>query len=261
MKLISLNTWGGKVFDPLIKFVKENQQNTDIFCFQEIYDNPGNIIHINDSGVRTNLLSELQKVLFNFDVFYFPVLFDYIYSTRVDIGLRFGVAIFIKKKLKADFQQNCYIYKSKSKFLKKDYSNLSTPLQIVSFKKSSKTYFVFNFHGTPAPGAKKDTIKRLNQSKKILYILKCFKGAKILAGDFNLSKNTKSIQMIDAYMKNLIKIYSTERTRSKKSPFWGKSNFQKFADYTFVSDDISVESFSVPDVSISDHLPMILEFS
>ena len=35
--------------------------------------------------------------------------------------------------------------------------------------------------------------------------------------------------------------------------------FQEFADYTFVSPGVSVKSFTVPDIPISDHLPMILE--
>ena len=61
-------------------------------------------------------------------------------------------------------------------------------------------------------------------------------------------------------MRNLIIEKNIPRTRSKLSPFWGKSDFQKFADYTFVSKNIVVKDFSVPDVEISDHLPMILEF-
>ena len=41
----------------------------------------------------------------------------------------------------------------------------------------------------------------------------------------------------------------------------GKPDFQKFADYVFVSPDVNVESFSVPDIDISDHMPLVLEFS
>jgi exonuclease III len=37
MKLITLNTWGGRVHKKLIKFLEENQE-VDIFCFQEIYN-------------------------------------------------------------------------------------------------------------------------------------------------------------------------------------------------------------------------------
>ena len=39
----------------------------------------------------------------------------------------------------------------------------------------------------------------------------------------------------------------------------GPYGFQEFADYAFVSPEIVVTSFEVPDLPISDHLPMMLE--
>ena len=41
----------------------------------------------------------------------------------------------------------------------------------------------------------------------------------------------------------------------------GPKECLEFADYTFVTSGIKVESFEVPDVPISDHLPMILKFN
>ena len=39
--------------------------------------------------------------------------------------------------------------------------------------------------------------------------------------------------------------------------FYGE---QKFADYVFVSKDVKVKNFEVPNIEISDHLPLILDF-
>lgn len=261
MKLISLNTWGGKHFDELIHFIKQNQ-NTDIFCFQEIYDTKSDIKEHND--IRTNLLEEITQILPDFEVFYFKTLFNYDPDAKktVDFDLAYGTAIFAKDNLKIQSHQNFFVYKPKLLTqLKKDWSNLATPLQYISFNFNGKKFSIFNFHGTPFPPAKKDTKKRLEQSKKINQIMEDFTGAKILVGDFNLSKNTKSIKILEKDMINLIKEIDIKATRSKLSPFYGKSNFQKFADYTFVSKEVNVKEFSVPDVKISDHLPMILQFS
>ena len=38
----------------------------------------------------------------------------------------------------------------------------------------------------------------------------------------------------------------------------GKYGFQEFADYAFVSPGIRVVDFVVPDLPVSDHLPLIL---
>ena len=36
MKLITLNTWGGKIYQPLLEFISKNE-DVDIFCFQEVF--------------------------------------------------------------------------------------------------------------------------------------------------------------------------------------------------------------------------------
>jgi len=76
-----------------------------------------------------------------------------------------------------------------------------------------------------------------------------------LCGDFNLLPETKSLIMFeDAGMKNLIKEYNITSTRNKFKKF-----NKKISDYVFVSNNVNVSSFKVPDVLISDHLPMIFE--
>lgn len=86
------------------------------------------------------------------------------------------------------------------------------------------------------------------------------KGGKVLCGDFNLLPQTKSIAMLEGRMRNLIKEYNIKTTRSKLNPYHGTPTEQHFADYVFVSEDIKVLDFKVPEAEVSDHLPMILEF-
>lgn len=38
MRIMPLNTWGGRSFYPLLTFFKKEHENADIFCLQEIYD-------------------------------------------------------------------------------------------------------------------------------------------------------------------------------------------------------------------------------
>lgn len=261
MKLISLNTWGGKFFDPLVKFIKQHSQDTDIFCFQEIYDTWSFVKQFRN--IRANLLKELKQTLPDFQVFFTPEFTGYDSNPDpVDFDLSVGEAIFTGKDIKIHSFGELPIYGDKSeKTLKADFSNLPVTLQSVDCAVGKLQFTVCNFHGTAFPGTKSDTRLRLEQSIKILNFLKNKPGAKILAGDFNLLPQTESIRMLEEDMRNLIKEFNIQRTRSKLSPFYGRVDFQKFADYTFVSNDIEVKSFEVPKVDISDHLPMILEFS
>ena len=54
-----------------------------------------------------------------------------------------------------------------------------------------------------------------------------------------------------------VKEYQISTTRS---PLYRNFAEMKFADYTLVSPGIEVKTFLVPQVEVSDHLPMILEF-
>lgn len=261
MKLISLNTWGGKFFDPLIQFIEQESLNTDIFCFQEIYDTKSNVKQYR--GIRANLLEEIKKILPNFQVIYFPTLKGFDDEAEpTDFDLKYGSAIFVNDSIVLNLHEDCFVYQDENFLtLKKDFSNLATLLQYVNFNFNGKNSAVFNFHGTPFPGDKLDTNKRLMEIRKLKEIIDTKMGTKILVGDFNLLPDTQSIKILESDMRNLIKEFNIQRTRSSLSPYFGEADFQKYADYTFVSFGVHVTSFKVPDVAISDHLPMILEFS
>ncbi len=261
MKLISLNTWGGKIYQPLIDFIKQHSRDTDIFCFQEIYNTKSDVKQY--LGIRTNLLSEIKNILPDFQIFYFPSLSGYDdKAEHVDFDLTYGQAIFVKASIKINSRMDYFISKDENfLILSRNFSNLPTPLQYIGFTLGDKKISIFNFHGIPYPGNKLDTGGRLMEAKKLKEIINSKKGAKILVGDFNLLPETQSIKLHEEDMRNLVKEFNIQRTRSKLSPFYGRADFQKFADYTFVSNGVEVKSFEVAKVEISDHLPMILEFS
>lgn len=261
MRLISLNTWAGKFFEPLAQFIKQHSGSTDIFCFQEMQDTKSDAKEYR--GIRANLLWEIKRLLPDFQMFYFPVMGGFDDEAEVvDINLTFGQAIFIKNTLKVTSSENYFITKDADfQVLKKDFSNLPTPLQYLSFISDKNNFALFNFHGVPAPGDKLDSEKRLKEARKSREIIDSKKGAKIITGDFNLLPETESIKIFSKDMRNLIKDFKIQRTRSKLSPFYGREDFQKFADYVFVSKEVNVKSFQVLREDISDHLPMVLEFN
>lgn len=261
MKLISLNTCGGKFFNTLSEFLKFHSKNTDIFCLQEVFST--NSSYRQFPEYRANLLQEISSLLPNFTYFFDPVYQKMDTKTSgVSFDLKHGLAIFVKKTIEILDYRAYFIYRDKVvNSIKKDYSDIPVNIQFLSFLNKDKTYTLANFHGASYPGSKLDTLKRIRQSEKIMEIFKKTKGAKILTGDFNLLPETQSIKIFEGKFRNLIKEFNIKKTRSNLSPFFGTSDFQKFADYTFVSDDVNVTDFKVPNVSISDHLPMILEFS
>lgn len=254
MKLVSLNIWGGRAFDPLMQFVNSLAKDTDIFCFQEIFASPSDAIE--SRGTRINILSDMAKALPDFFWYFAPEGEGYDEQGPVDFEVSCGQAIFLSKKTLSD----CLTAEGSIVTFKKEGKSEGSNFQYVRLLVKGKIITICNIHGIPLPGHKKDTDDRLSQSRIVMDFLSKEPGAKILCGDFNLLPDTESMKILEEGMVNLITKLTIPRTRSRLHPFYGKPDDQKFADYLLASPDVAVKSFSVPDVSVSDHLPLIAEF-
>lgn len=95
MKLLSLNIWGGQVYDPLIKFLEQKRDQIDIFCFQEVFKSKENII---SNGSRMNIYYDLEKILKDYNAYYSSTFEGRDLKQKVEFEVCFGPAIFIKKK-------------------------------------------------------------------------------------------------------------------------------------------------------------------
>lgn len=256
MKVIFLNIWGGRIFDPFMSFVKESASSTDFFCFQEMVDS--SIQGITNFGGRADIRKKLAEALPEFQEYYEASHNALDKEGKPDPATTIGVAIFSKKNIEI---------KSKGRIHVQGDAHY---LQYVRFEHDKKTYTLANMHGTAYPGSKLDTPERLEQSKRIVDFLAEEKGdppadeaGKILGGDFNLLPETESIKMIEKTgMRSLIKEYRIKTTRSVLNyARYPENERQYFSDYAFVSSDVQVTNFGVPQLNISDHLPLILEFS
>lgn len=227
MRIIFLNCWEGKIENKFLDFVKSYKESTDIFAFIE-----------SSSEINNKLKSVLEN-------------FHFVEShEKISPDLWFDISIFINNKIK-QFQYKVDLIKDKT----------GGDCVLVN----STEFDMLVVHGTPMPGDKQDTPIRLNFSRKIINIAK--NGAKpiIIGGDFNLMPDTKSIRgLTEAGFVNLIKKFNIKTTRNRLAWDFYKNEpgfiKQYFADYCFVSKNIKVKSFEVPEVEVSDHLPLILDF-
>lgn len=225
MRIIFLNTWNGQAGTPLFEFIKKHASSTDIFCLQEV-DLP---LYEKISKILTGFKGERAEKV-------------YVEPTY------FRQATFWKG-LKETGRSELFIKEGEPGM------GLST-----SFEIDGKKLLTCNIHGHVHPGTKVDSDERIKQSEIIINYAKKHSGPVIIGGDFNLDLNTKSVAMFEsAGFKNLIKDFGVKSTRNRLS--WEQfNNIQHFADFLFVSPEVSIQKFEVPDVEISDHLPMILDF-
>ncbi len=249
MKLITLNTWAGRVKEPFDAFLKNKMDETDIFCFQEIFndldEDIATDIYVNHNESNRHILKEIADILKNFDVYFCPV-----------VENTYGIAIFLKKDYEVVGSGEVILYENPT-FNPDDENNDHTrKMQWVHIKHGRKDVMIMNVHGHWSAEGKSDNANRIEQSKILVdFIKNSGPVPKILVGDFNLLPDSESIKMIEGHFTNLITKYNIPTTRTELY-----KGDDKHADYAFVSEEVLVEGFeALPDV-VSDHTPLALQF-
>ena len=264
MRLISLNTWGGRLFDSFAKYITTEAESTDVFCFQEVFQTNSDI-HTDrqdptDGFVfRVNLFSEITKLLPNFQGYFANAQDGFLYNKPVNYNLSYGLATFVKRNIFVGSHKDIFIFGEKNSQLESDKVGITTPrnLQYVNLKTPKENELTIgNLHGLWKPGPKTDSEATLGQSKRVKTFLDKTPNPKILCGDFNLLPETKSLRILEENMVDLVKKFDIHSTRSVSFKYE-----TRYADYMLVSPDVVVERFNAPHINVSDHLPLVLEFS
>lgn len=183
------------------------------------------------------------------------VLPDHIAFFRPHLKENFGLLMLVKKNLKVLEDGEVFVHKHKGFIPEGDVGNHARNVQYVTIQSASGPISVLNLHGLWTGQGKGDTPERLEQSRKIIELLKKFNHPVILCGDFNLLPDTESVRMVEsAGLRNLVKEFSITSTRTS---FYKKP--EKFADYAFVSRSFDVTRFEVLPDEVSDHAPLLVE--
>ncbi len=247
MKLITLNTWAGREKEALNAFLKDHMADTDIFCFQEIFNNYDGATgdYINHDQGNGNILQEITDILTDFDQYFCPI------AENV-----YGIAIFLKKGINLIASGEVMLYENPDYDPNDEANDHNRKMQWMHIQQGRKDVMIMNVHGHWDARGRDDTPNRLQQSNIINdFIESAGLTPKIMVGDFNLNANTESIKLLEKNFTNLISKYGITSTRT--ALYTGDD---RHADYVFVSPEVLVEDFKVmPDV-VSDHAPLYLQF-
>ena len=243
IKFLTLNTLhGGKMFDNLIAFVKG--EKPDIAFFQEVYNG------YDESLERRFRAFEEFKKEFGFLPYavFEPSLFD---SSRGNIG--WGNAVFSRFPILSS-KGLFFEYPLADFSLGKGHDPYYVPrnLQCVEFDLSEKTLYGFNIHGVWDLHGD-DSPRRFQMLEVVRNAIKG-KLPAILAGDTNLLPKTQFVREIEKDLKSVFgtSLESTFNMRHKTKPGYATAA----VDMIFVSPDIYVLERRMPDVDVSDHMPL-----
>ncbi|VVB76920.1 Endonuclease/Exonuclease/phosphatase family protein [uncultured archaeon] len=261
MRLLSLNIWGGRLKEKLIPFLADSAKCTDMFCFQEVLDVDkaekyewSKMSKFNDAFAKEGTAEDER--IFDSLKDTFPGFGPLLTQPYSNGGAR--LATFVTNRTKVIGGEAHSLPVEIRQTVNGDEQRCRPILQHTRMESGGRQYNIVNFHGIWVYLKwHSDTPERFEQSDAITKFIGKLKGRTILCGDFNLSPDTESLRMIeDAGMRNLVKEFGIKSTRSEMFP----KGQDQFADYVLVSEDVEVDGFGTLDETVSDHLPLYLDF-
>lgn len=247
IKIISLNMWqGGNLFDAILSFLHEEQP--DILALQEVYDGTDPHWERNFRSIET-----LQENL-NLPFYHFAPAF----LERTNFGkVEQGNAIFSRFPIISSAVSFYDISYGEREDKPEYFEYTPRNLQHVELDIHGKRLHVLNTQGVWGEDGN-DNERRLAMGRTIAKELSRLDLA-ILAGDFNVKEHTNTIEMIEAYTKNVFKneLLSTFNMRVKTNPGYAVA----VVDMIFVTPNIQILQKSCPDIDVTDHLPLVATLS
>jgi endonuclease/exonuclease/phosphatase family metal-dependent hydrolase len=266
LKLESLNTWGGRLYEPLMDHVAaEAETGVDVFCFQEVCTTTSERSHTDaapdidpaapvsdEHASRADLYKQLCNLLPEFQAAHRVTQTGIDFNGPVGYDLQFGLASFVRPDLQVVSEGDTFVFGEFNAQQGSDCATMGRNMQFTTFEYDGQQVTAANLHGLWTPDGKGDTPDRLVQSRKVVDFLAGIDGEVILCGDMNLQPDTDSIRMLErAGLRNLVTEYGVQSTRSIR---YNKPT--RYGSYMFTSSGIKVEDFRAIEVDVSDHLPL-----
>lgn len=245
IKILSLNIWnGGQLLPAPVDFIK--QTNPELVALQEVFNASGNIP---DQYRTMEVLT--QKLNYPY--------YDYAQAFIKDFNVGLipeGNAVFSRYPIRT--AKSTYIATgSKSTYTDslENWPILPRVLQHVVIDVGTEIN-LFNFHGVWDLDGDCYSSARRAMIKRILNEINGLKNV-VLTGDTNAKSTSPAMQDIEKALKPVFghELVTTFNLKRKTDPGYATAA----VDLMYVSDDIKVVSKDVPEVDISDHLPVLVE--
>ena len=145
MKILSLNTWGGRAGkDKLLGFFEKHNHEIGVFCLQEIWSSPyqhldGHLaggMSIDHKNIMVYGKQDISKTLPDYQVYFHPHHLD-----------NYGLMMLVRRDLKVIENGEIFVYKHKGYLPKGDVGNHARNIQYVNIKTDKGLITIINFHG------------------------------------------------------------------------------------------------------------------
>lgn len=247
LKFIQINIYKGKYLDALVDFLK--QEDPDIVAMQEV--TRGDVSYCSDKTVN---IFEYVKAKTGFDG-----CFGSNQKFADSEKSLLGNAVLSKLPITGSKVLSLKEFRPVTLFEFEDSSIFPYLARLaidVIIDVDGRTVHAISWHAAwTAPPA--DTTETLRQAKIVADYLKSLNNPFILGGDLNNIPESKTVGLISSVANNLMTGSNVVQTTHPKIHKIVPRGY--LVDFIFTSGGIKAKSLKVPQVTVSDHLPVIAE--
>ncbi|MFB9950310.1 endonuclease/exonuclease/phosphatase family protein [Rhizobium puerariae] len=265
MRIVSLNAWGGRVHEPLMRYLGEVE--ADVLCLQEVTHVAGH-----DGGwltfregdfelpQRASLLEDVTAILPEHRAFFAPAASGPLYDGDREVASEWGLATFVRQGFPVIGQVQDFIHGDfpVSGFGAHPRPRNAHGIRIFRHDVGSAVTIV-QMHGLRDLAGKGDTPARLAQAHALVGLVeKIWRRGEglVVCGDLNLLPGSETFPILGRLeLTDLVTTRGFADTRTSWYPKGGR-----YADYLLVTPDVKVERFDVvAEPEVSDHRALLLE--
>lgn len=261
MKLIHLNVESCRYFEPLVEFFE--QEKPDFCSLVEAADGD----YLRSGKHHDHLVRIAEKLQMN--LIFAPTTFRdmewYSVGLWAAVLSKYPVIsheiMYLGWSGQTHFPNNYPLFVLKEKYERYPYAaDQSLPLLSTKIDVNGKQLEILttHFHVTFDCIESEKMVKEEHEIAKYISHNKTW--PLILTGDFNIEKNSLSIELIGSYLTNQSLNFTNTLCKTIHPIFKNKPDHPGLAvDHVFTR-DILVENCEVRNVTVSDHLPVVLDF-
>ena len=267
LRVISLNAWGGRVHEPLMRYLQE--ADPDVLCLQEVTHSPdaASVWLIYRDGTfelpqRANLYEDVKAILPRHETMFAPVARGTLFEGEREVTSEFGLGTFVRSTLPIIGQGLGFVH---SQFSADGWgphprSRNAHGIRMFRYDAGSAVTIV-QMHGLRDLAGKGDTPARLAQADALAALIeKVWQPGEplVLCGDLNLLPDSETFAILRSF--GLIDLVTTRGFTDTRTSWYPKEG--RYADYLLVTPDVKVEKFDVvADPEVSDHRALLLEIA
>ncbi|MDX0553390.1 endonuclease/exonuclease/phosphatase family protein [Sinorhizobium medicae] len=266
MRILSLNAWGGRIHNPLLKYLGSTK--ADILCLQEVVrtsGQPHGWLTYRDGDLRlpqrSNLFDEIRALLPAHRAQFVPVARGLLHDDYGrEIWSEFGLATFVRESYATIGEALGFVHGAFTPDSWGEHPRARNAHCVRVFDPDSGLYAtIAQMHGLRDPAGKGDTPARAEQSMRLVKLIESvWPGDErlVVCGDFNLLPQSSTFARLATL--GLSDLVTGRGYTDTRTSFYEKEG--RFADYMLVNDRVDVVGFEVvADPEVSDHRPLLLK--